>query len=146
LDSRGRQGEVTQLRDYREGDEVRQMHWKQTARQQSPVVVDRQRASEKPLYFVVDPRLEDPLNHRQRERFEFMISEVATGVVERLRAGDPVGLVVGAHVVAPGRDSRSAGRFLRPLAEIEPQAWTEPAPAPVAGERTVVFAAERPSK
>jgi uncharacterized protein (DUF58 family) len=146
LDNRGRQGEVTQLRDYREGDEVRQMHWKQTARQQRPVVVDRQRASENPLYFVVDPRLDNPQDQLQRERFEHMISEVATGVVERLRGGDPVGLVVGSLVVAPVRDSRSARRFLRPLAEIEPQAWTEAAPAPVAGERTVVFAADKVRK
>jgi len=37
---RGREGEVVQLRQYREGDDVRQMHWKQTARQQQPIVVD----------------------------------------------------------------------------------------------------------
>jgi uncharacterized protein (DUF58 family) len=110
------------------------------------VVVDRQRASENPLYFVVDPRLDNPQDQLQRERFEHMISEVATGVVERLRGGDPVGLVVGSLVVAPVRDSRSARRFLRPLAEIEPQAWTEAAPAPVAGERTVVFAADKVRK
>ena len=68
LESRGREGEVIQLRDFREGDELRAMHWKQTARQQRLVVVERQRATEKPVFFVLDPRMEDPEDPVQLER------------------------------------------------------------------------------
>jgi uncharacterized protein (DUF58 family) len=52
----GREGDVVQLRPYRDGDDRRQLHWKQTARQQTPIVVDRQKRAERPVYLVVDPR------------------------------------------------------------------------------------------
>jgi uncharacterized protein (DUF58 family) len=121
LEARGREGDVVQLRNFREGDEVRSLHWKQTARQQTPVVVERQRAAEKPVIFVIDPRLEDPEDAAQRARFERLISEVATGVVKRLREGVSVGLVMGRVVVPPVRTARRAPILLRPLAEVQPQ-------------------------
>jgi len=139
LESRGREGEVTQLRDYREGDEVRAMHWKQTARQQRPVVVERKRATEKPVFFVVDPRLENPSDSQQLERFEHLVSEVATGVVRRLREGVRVGLVIGPLVVPPVRSIRRAPMLLRPLAEVEPCSEFETPPAHVDGGRMTVF-------
>jgi uncharacterized protein (DUF58 family) len=141
LESRGREGEVTQLRDYREGDEVRAMHWKQTARQQHMVVVERQRASEKPVFFVVDPRLEDPKDPQQLERFERLVSEVATGVVQRLREGVRVGLVVGPLIVPPVRGVRRAPMLLRPLAEVDATPASGEGPAVVDTGRTTVFAA-----
>jgi uncharacterized protein (DUF58 family) len=116
---RGREGEVSQLRDFREGDDHRQLHWKQTARQQRPIVVDRQRAVEGPVYLVLDPTADDPDDQEVRARFERRVSEVATAAVNRLRRGAPVGLVVGPLVVPPAREPRHAGRLLRPLAEVE---------------------------
>jgi uncharacterized protein (DUF58 family) len=139
LESRGREGEVTQLRDYREGDEVRAMHWKQTARQQHMVVVERQRTTEKPVFFVVDPRLEDPKDPLQLERFERLLSEVATGVVQRLREGVRVGLVVGPLVVPPVRNLRRAPMLLRPLAEVDAISASGEGPAVVDTGRTIVF-------
>jgi uncharacterized protein (DUF58 family) len=139
LEARGREGEVTQLRDFREGDEVRAMHWKQTARQQRLVVVERQRMTEKPVFFVVDPRLEDPDDPVQRDRFEHLVSEVATGVVKRLREGIRVGLVVGSVVVSPVRSTRRAPLLLRPLAEVEPTPPTTDPPVTVGAGRTAFF-------
>ena len=141
LESRGREGEVTQLRNYRDGDELRAMHWKQTARQQRLVVVERKRATEKPVFFVLDPRLEDPTDPRQLERFERIVSEVATGAVRRLREGVTVGLVVGSLVVQPVREIRRAPVLLRPLAEVEPLALTDDAPASVNTGRSMTFSA-----
>lgn len=140
LESRGREGDVTQLRGFREGDEIRALHWKQTARQQTLVVVERQRAAEKAVYYVVDPRLEEPEDPIQRENFERLISEAATGAVRRLREGVPVGLVVGGQVIRPVRSSRRAPVLLRPLAEVEPQRMTDPPPAPINVGRQVLFA------
>jgi len=128
FDDRGREGEVVQLRTYREGDDTRQMHWKQTARQQQPIVTDRQRRASDPVYFVVDPRLSDAADSLLRDRFESMLSEVATGVVQRLERGDEVGLVVGDEVFAPERSTRRAARLLRPLAEVEPHRPEAPPP------------------
>jgi uncharacterized protein (DUF58 family) len=139
LEARGREGEVTQLRDFREGDEIRSLHWKQTARQQTLVVVERQRAAEKAVYYVVDPRLEEPDDPVQRERFERLVSEAATGAVRRLREGVPVGLVVGSEVIRPVRSSRRAPALLRPLAEVEPHRMTDPPPAAISVGRQVIF-------
>jgi len=139
LDSRGREGEVTQLRDYREGDELRAIHWKQTARQRRLIVVERQRATETAVFFVLDPRLEDPSDPRQRDRFERLVSEVATGVVQRLRQGVPVGIVVGSVVVQQVRTSRRAPVLLRPLAEVNPQPLTGAEPAEIDVAREVRF-------
>jgi uncharacterized protein (DUF58 family) len=141
LESRGREGEVTQLRDYRDGDELRAMHWKQTARQQRMVVVERERATEKPVFFVLDPRLEDPNEAGQLDRFERIVSEVATGVVQRLRQGVRVGLVVGSRVVPPVREVRRAPVLLRPLAEVEPLSLTDDDPALVETGRSIIFRA-----
>ncbi len=140
LESRGREGDVTQLRAYREGDEIRSLHWKQTARQQTLVVVERQRAAEKAVYFVVDPRLRDPEDPAQIERFERLVSEAATGVVRRLQEGVPVGLVVGGQILRPVRSSRRAPVLLRPLAEVEPRPATDAEPAEVTTDRRVVLA------
>lgn len=139
LESRGREGEVTQLRDYREGDEVRSMHWKQTARQQRLVVVERKHAAEKPVYFVLDPRLENPTDPQQREHFERLVSEVATGIVRRLREGVRVGLVIGPLVVPPLRSIRRAPMLLHPLAEVEPLSMDDAAPARVDDGRTMSY-------
>jgi len=139
LESRGREGDVTQLRDFHEGDELRAIHWKQTARQQHLVVVERQRATERPVFYVVDPRLEDPTDPHQLERFEHLVSEVATGVVRRLREGIRVGLVVGSNVVPPVRSVRRAPMLLRPLAEVQPVSMAEEAPVPVDSGRRTLF-------
>jgi uncharacterized protein (DUF58 family) len=120
FEKRGREGDVVQLREYREGDELRQMHWKQTARQRRPIVVDRQRRAESPVYFVVDPGLKDPLDPDQRNRFEELISQVATGVVRRLERGHEVGLMLGRDVVPPIRTISRMAFLMRPLAEIQP--------------------------
>ena len=140
LESRGREGEVTQLRDFREGDELRSLHWKQTARQQRLVVVERQRTAEKSVFFVVDPRLEDPTDTRQRDRFERLVSEVATGVMLRLLEGVPVGIVIGSLVVPPVRSLRQAPMLLRPLAEVMPRPRSDAAPAVMGAARTECFA------
>ena len=140
LESRGREGEVTRLRDFREGDELRSLHWKQTARQRRLVVVERQRTTEQPVFFVVDPRLEDPADPRQRDRFEQLVSEVATGVVLRLREGVPVGIVIGSLVVPPVLSLRQAPMLLRPLAEVMPRPRSDAAPADMGAARMECFA------
>ncbi len=139
---RGREGDVSQLRDFRQGDERRQIHWKQTARQQRMIVVERQRQAETPVFLVLDPRLADPDEEASRERFEQLVSLVATAVVEYLRAGQAVGLVVGRSVAGPVSSLGMAGLLLRPLAEVEPQLPSADAPATVAGVRSVLYRVE----
>jgi hypothetical protein len=105
------------------------------------VVVERKRATEIPVFFVLDPRLDDPTDAAQLERFERIVSEVATGVVRRLREGVRVGLVVGPLVVPPVREVRRAPVLLRPLAEVEPLALSDDAPATIETGRATIFRA-----
>jgi len=139
LADRGREGEVSQLRDYRDGDDHRQVHWKQTARQQRPIVVDRQHAAEGPIYLVLDPRAPNPDDPDTQERFEHSVSGIATVVVGRLRREAPVGLVVGPIVVPPVRDARQSGRLLRPLAEVELAAMDADGPADLGRQPVAAF-------
>lgn len=141
--NRGREAEVSQLRDYRDGDDQRQLHWKQTARQQRPIVVDRQHAAEGPVYLVIDPRASDPQDPAALERFEATVSEVATAAVHRLRRKAPVGLVVGETVVPPVRDAGQAARLLRPLAEVELRGMDTAEPARIRGYRAARVAGAR---
>jgi len=137
LTGRGREGEVTQLRAFAEGDELRQVHWKQTARQQRMIVMERQRLSSPPVILTLDPRVARPDEPATRKRFERLVSEVATAVVERLENGQAVGLVVGRTVVPPVVGARRAGLLLQPLAEVEVQPLVAPQPATL-GSHTVL--------
>jgi uncharacterized protein (DUF58 family) len=128
-DGRGREGDVTQLRFWRDGDDRRQLHWKQTARQQRLIVVDRQREVEEPVIVVVDPWLPDPADAQLRRRFEHTVSAAATTVVDRLSAGAAVGLTVGGITLAPVVGMSRAARLLTVLAEIQPTPAEVPHPA-----------------
>jgi uncharacterized protein (DUF58 family) len=144
LDDRGREGEVVQLRDYDESDDRRQLHWKQTARQQRPIVVDRQRRSEQPVFFTLDSRVADPSDPGTRRRFEDLVSDVATGAVRRIESGVPVGLVVDRVVINPVRSSARVGRLLGPLAEVQPRPPDADPPTRIGGGAEFVFRLENP--
>ena len=134
---RGREGEVTQLRLYRDGDERRQIHWKQSARQQQLIVVDRQAPAAEPLFLVLDPRVEDVQDPVALERLEEEISQVATAAAERLRRGEPVGLIIGSRVVPPVLQISRGHLLMRPLAEVGASPMDDPEPhLPAPGAET----------
>lgn len=118
--ARRRGGEVQQLREFRPGDDIRDIHWKQTARQQRLIVVERRESAEASNYLALDrevPRLDDPL---LLERFEDLVSEVATAAADALRRGGTVGLILGGTVVQPASGGRQARRVLAQLALVTP--------------------------
>lgn len=121
LGGRGREGDVLQLRAFREGDENRQVHWKQTARQERLIVMERQRWTAEPAVLVLDPRIADPSDSAELEQFETLVSRVATDAMRLLRAGRVVGLRIGSKTVVRAVEgvSRRAA-LLAPLAEVEP--------------------------
>ncbi len=118
---RGREGEVVQLREFLEGDERRQIHWKQTARQRRLIVTDRQRPVSEPVFLVVDPRVDDPLDPVIRNRFERIVSEAATTVIKRTGKGEGVGLLIGGQLIEAVSSPSRAASLLRPLAEVKLQ-------------------------
>jgi uncharacterized protein (DUF58 family) len=122
--NRGREGEVTSLRTYHEGDELRQIHWKQTARQAQLVVTERQRQTRRSGYVVVDPRVDAPDDPQVRARFELLVSRAASTVVRRIRRSEAVGLILGGKVIPPVDLVSQAGLLLQPLALVQPQPMT----------------------
>lgn len=121
LVGRGREGEVFQLRDFRDGDDRRQVHWKQTARQQRLIMVDRQRRVAAPLVVHLDPMVEGPLDQERRGQFERRVSAVAGAILRRLERGDPVALSLGDEVFGPVELRSRARRLLEPLATVMPR-------------------------
>jgi uncharacterized protein (DUF58 family) len=117
--NRGREGEVTSLRSFLEGDELRQIHWKQTARQGQLVVTERQRQVRRSSYIVVDPRVDNPDDPQVRARFELLVSRAASTIVQRIKRSEAVGLVLGGAVVPPVELRSQVGRLLRPLALVQ---------------------------
>jgi uncharacterized protein (DUF58 family) len=131
-----RGGEVDQLREFQPGDDRRDIHWKQTARQQRMIVLERRERAERSRFLVLDrqlPRRDDP---EMAERFEDLVSEVASAALGRLRKGDAVGLVVGSAITPAGRGRRHAGCLLERLALVQAVGPGEdPLPVAVAGGR-----------
>jgi len=114
-----RGGDVQQLREFRPGDDRRDMHWKQTARQQRPIVMERRERRRPSRFLVLDrelPRRDDPT---LLARFEDLVSEVATAAVDALRRGEEVGLVLGGTVLQPGSGPGHARNLLERLALVE---------------------------
>ncbi|MCK5379065.1 MAG: DUF58 domain-containing protein [Acidobacteria bacterium] len=117
---RGREGDVFQLRDFRDGDDTRQIHWKQTARQQRMISVDRRRAVEKPLIIRLDPPLNDPDDPEVLSLFEKKISAATAAILRRLDRREPVVLAIG-NITYPAEQRRAgARRLLEPLALVRP--------------------------
>ncbi len=117
--SQRRRGEVEQLREFHPGDDRRDIHWKQTARQQRAIVMERRERALPSRFLVLDrqlPRRDDEL---LLARFEDLVSEVASAALEQLRRGGSVGLVVGGAVVPPGTGGRQARRLLEQLALVQ---------------------------
>ncbi len=114
-----RGGEVEQLREFRSGDDRRDIHWKQTARQQRFIVMERRERSLPSRFLALDrqlPRRDDAL---LLERFEDLVSEVASSALQQLRRGEPVGLVIGGAVITPGLGVAHTRRVLEQLALVQ---------------------------
>jgi uncharacterized protein (DUF58 family) len=117
---RGREGDVFQLRDFRDGDDTRQIHWKQTARQQRMISVDRRRAVDKPLIIRLDPALRDPTDPALLSLFEKRISAATATILRRLEHGEPVVLSIGETIFPVEQRRAGARRLLEPLALVQP--------------------------
>jgi uncharacterized protein (DUF58 family) len=114
-----RGGEVAQLREFRTGDDRRDVHWKQTARQQRLIVVERRERALPSRFLVLDRQLPRREDGALLLRFEDLVSEVATAAVDRLRRGEAVGLVIGGAVTPPLPGRRQARRVLEQLALVQ---------------------------
>ncbi|MFH1177625.1 MAG: DUF58 domain-containing protein [Acidobacteriota bacterium] len=118
-DRRERGGDIDQLREFRTGDDRRDIHWKQSARQGRLIVVERREPARTSRFLALDRQIARRDDGRLRERFEDLVSEVASAAVARLRREEAVGLVLGSSVIPAGSGWRHARRLLTALALVE---------------------------
>lgn len=126
-------GEVAGIREYRPGDEERDVHWRRTASLGTLVVRERQEDEGAELYVLLDNRLPEAPTEAEakalRDRFERTVSEAtglvmmahARGFTVRLRASG-----VEAPIVGAGQPLDPVLRF---LALIESVGSDAPAPS-----------------
>jgi uncharacterized protein (DUF58 family) len=104
-----RRGEFHGLRTFHEGDDVRSVHWRRSARTGELVC----REFESPHAAAVDLHIPDDAAGAARER---CIEEAAFHAIEALRRQEDVSLRAGAVRIPPGRGHSHVDHILRALA------------------------------
>lgn len=129
-------GEYRSLREFRSGDDPRDIHWKSTARLGEPVIRQYQDRGGPTVWVCLD--LRGPAGDDAEESVERAASLART----LDRNGRRVGLVAGDHRVDPGRGSGHLERIFDALARVEfsPRA---PASVPPRGEAHLPVSRER---
>ena len=133
---RGWGTEVRTLREFASGDDVRDLHWKQSARMQKWIVREREDERSRSIVFVVDNAVADPLDPDQITRLERAISLTAGESLRLLADGRQVGLVSRSLTIPPGGGFGQRRRILEALARIPAVVFGQapPLPAPRPGE------------
>jgi uncharacterized protein (DUF58 family) len=112
---RSRDGDFFGLRDFRPGDDPRDIHWRTTARRGVPFVRENE-DDEGSLATVVL----DNAAGAAPEAFELAVSEAASYAMELLARGFRVSLVLRGATLAADTGPAQATRILRALALVEP--------------------------
>jgi len=118
LEGRGREGEVFQLRDFNEADDARRIHWKQSARQDRLIAVDRRRPRNPPLLLSLDPASVDPEDAGACRELERRISACTAEILRRLAVSEEVALMIDSQLIGPCSERRRAPELLGALADI----------------------------
>ena len=107
--------EIIGLREYREGDEARSIHWRRTASLGRMVVREHQRDAARRVTMVIDESRPQGAGAVWDEHFERMLSRVATATSQALDAGAAVEAVArsgSSPLVLPGQPPDPVWRFL----------------------------------
>ena len=108
------------LRHFRQGDDPRSIHWKQTARTGEMVFMERESETSLRLSVQLDNGTDELASEVDRERFEQLVSEAATAAVDYLSRGYQVELVTRDGTLGYGTGWRHRLAILEALALVEP--------------------------
>ncbi|MDB4979556.1 MAG: hypothetical protein JWM82_308 [Myxococcales bacterium] len=119
---RSRDGDFFGLRDFRPGDDPRDIHWRTTARRGVPFV----RENEDDEGSVATVVLDNATSPVEPAAFELAVSQAAAFALELLRRGFRVRLVLRGATLAGDAGPAQVTRILRALALVEPADPTLP--------------------
>ena len=120
----GHRGEFRNLRDYRPGDDPRDVHWRSTARLGVPLVREYERERAETLWICLDQNRRAQHDESAEEEAVEVAASLARAAVER---GQPVGLATSDLVVEEGTGAAQLERVLDALARVT---FRSGAPAP----------------
>lgn len=116
---RGRGLSFEELRHYQQGDDVRAIDWKATARQRAPFIRVYNEERERPVLLVVDQRAPMFFGSRRAMKSVAAAEVAALAAWRALRAGDRVGgIVFNDDEIIDLRPNRSQNAVLRLLHEV----------------------------
>ena len=109
------------LRTFRQGDDPRGIHWKQTARTGHLVFMEREAEQSRRLSILFDNAVGELKSDEARGRFERLVSEAATAAVDHLARGFDVELVTRDGTLPFSAGARQRLRVLETLALVAPR-------------------------
>jgi len=119
--ARARSGDFHGLREFRPGDDPRDIHWRTSARRGRPFVREFEEESGRTIVVV----LEAGAGPNAAEEFETAVSYAASLALVLLRRAFRVGLVAGRSFMPPDAGPQHAGNILRCLALVDDAAPSE---------------------
>jgi uncharacterized protein (DUF58 family) len=133
MKSPSRRGDFYGLREFRAGDDPRDIHWRASARRGRLFLRESEDESSRTLTVVLEdgdpapPAAADPATgadaldpHAPHAAFEAAVSLAASLAVQLLRRGYHVGLSAGGVLLAPSGGGGTAGHILEALALVQP--------------------------
>ncbi len=119
---KGRGAEVRNLRDAVFGDDPRDVHWPQTARQGKFIIKERAAEEGRDAMVALDVHRPAGADAEWEARFETAVSEAAGLAMQLLARGSRVGLVASGVVIPPGSGPAHRRALLTALALVPPSA------------------------
>lgn len=128
--TRARSGDFENLREFRPGDDPRDIHWRTSARRGRPFVREFEENTARAAIIVLDdsPPADRPADGVHLP-FEAAVSLAASTALALLRQGYQIGLVAGSTHLTPGAGSAHATTILRVLALVDMRAADTVPPA-----------------
>jgi len=117
---RGWGHELLSLRDFRPGDDYRDVHWKRSARTGTLVVMEREAEKDRRLSILLDNGVGEPSSPVELMRFERLVSEAASAAHYHLEQGFEVELVTRGGGTGFARSRRHRLRIMEILALVDP--------------------------
>lgn len=113
-----------QLRDYQDGDDIRNIDWKATSRMSRPIVRTYQDEQDQQLIFLLDCGRNMRLQMEGKSHFDHVLQAMLLLSYTALKYGDAAGMLTFAHpnvrFVPPHKGMEQLGRLVQGVFDIEP--------------------------